>query len=359
MTSERLFAVILAGGSGTRFWPASRKALPKQFLPIASRKTMIADTAARLSGLVEPESTLVVTSREHSSLVRKYLRKIPPENVLAEPTGRNTAAAVAWAALEIAQRDPASVQVVLPSDHVIEPVADFRRALRAAAEEALRDDVLLTFGIRPNSPATGYGYIEAGARTSGNDAIAVHAVARFVEKPDLARAKEFLASGRFFWNAGIFVWSTRSILSALSDHASATYEPLARAVAERTSSAIERTYPSLPFESIDIAVLEKAANVRVVPIDFTWNDVGSWSALSAVHPLDARGNCAVGGTRVVAADAQNCIVYGGKGELTALIGVRDLVVVRSGKAVLVCPRERAQEVKEIVARLAEEGPNFL
>ncbi len=359
MPSPRLFAVILAGGIGTRFWPASRKALPKQFLPIASRRTMIADTAARLKGLAGPEETFVVTSREHAALVRKFLRKIPPENVLAEPTGRNTAAAVAWAALEIARRDPDSVHVVLPSDHVIEPVADFRRALQAAADEVARADVLLTFGIRPTSPATGYGYIEAGARTSGNDGIDVHLVARFVEKPDLARAKEFLSSGRFFWNAGIFLWSTRSIVTALTEHATATWQPLSRAVAERTVEAIERVYPSLPFESIDVAVLEKAKNVRVVPIGFTWSDVGSWAALSDVHPLDARGNCAVGGARVVALDAQNCIVYGGKGELVALIGVRDLVVVRAGKAVLVCPRERAQEVKEIVARLAEEGPTFL
>jgi mannose-1-phosphate guanylyltransferase len=150
-------------------------------------------------------------------------------------------------------------------------------------------------------------------------------------------------------------------VKALTEHATSTWEPLSRALAERESEsdAIERVYPSLPFESIDVAVLEKAKNVRVVPIAFTWSDVGSWAALADVHPLDARGNCAVGGARVVALDAQNCIVYGGKGELTALIGVRDLVVVRAGKAVLVCPRERAQEVKEIVARLTEEGPTFL
>lgn len=359
MPSERLFAVILAGGLGTRFWPASRRALPKQFLPIASRRTMIADTAARLKGLVEPEATLVVTSHEHVALARKILRRLPPENFLAEPTGRNTAAAVAWAALEIERRAPDSVQVVLPSDHVIQPVASFRRALRAATAEVARENVLLTFGIRPTSPATGYGYIEAGARTSERDGLHVHAVARFVEKPDLARAQGFVASGRFFWNAGIFVWSTRSIATALAQHAPATWEPLARAFAGRAAGAIERAYPALPFESIDVAVLEKAANVRVAPIDFTWSDVGSWAALAEIHPHDAHGNCAVGGMHLVTEDARGCIVYGKRGEVTALVGVEGLVIVRAGKATLVCPRDRAQDVKGIVAQLAQDDPTFL
>ena len=198
MDERELYAVILAGGFGTRFWPASRKALPKQFLPIAGKKTMIAETAARLKGLVDPERMLVVTAEDHVALVRKQLRKLPEENLLAEPVGRNTAACVAWAALEIAKRNPRAVQVVLPSDHVIQPPREFRRVLRAAATEAEESGALITLGIRPTSPATGYGYIEAGALLHERQRNAVHAVARFVEKPDRARAESFLASGRFF-----------------------------------------------------------------------------------------------------------------------------------------------------------------
>lgn len=359
MHSDRLFAVLLAGGLGTRFWPASRRSLPKQFLPIASRRTMIAETAARLKGLVPLERTLVITGSEHVARVRKTLSKLPPENILAEPIGRNTAAAIAWATLEIGRRVPDAVQVILPSDHVIRPVAKFRDAIAAAAAEAESADVLLTFGIRPTSPATGYGYIEAGVRASERDGLAVHGVARFVEKPDQARAQAFLASGRFFWNAGIFVWSTHSIAAALAQHAPATWMPLSRAFAERTPGAIERAYPLLPSESIDVAVLEKAQNVRVVPIDFQWSDVGSWAALAEVHPLDPHGNCVAGGTRLVSEDAEGCIVYGKSGEVTALIGVKDLVVVRAGRATLVCPRDRAQDVKAIVARLAQDDPSVL
>ena len=265
MPNPSLWAVLLAGGSGTRFWPASRKALPKQFLPIAGKRTLLAETAARLGSAVTRERTLVVTSRDHEALVRKSLRKLPPENVLAEPVGRNTAAAVAWAAVEIRRREAGTVQAVLPSDHVIASAGEFRRALLAAADEARSSSALVTFGIRPTFAATGYGWIEIGERLGDRKGIAVHGVVRFVEKPDAARAETFLKGGRHAWNSGMFVWSTESILGALEEHAPQVLEPIHAAGAP---SAVAAAYPALPSVSIDVAVLEKTRSVRVVPVDF-------------------------------------------------------------------------------------------
>lgn len=352
----QIYAVIMAGGFGTRFWPASRKTLPKQFLPIGGRRTLIAETAARLKGLVDAEHTLVVTGRDHVDLVRKDLPKVPRENVLAEPCGRNTAPCVAWAAAEIERRGDATVQVVLPSDHVIQPAKDFRHLLRAACEEAFDTRALCTLGVRPTFPATGYGYIEGAEELGTRGGKSVRRVARFVEKPDRARAEEFLASGRFFWNAGIFVWRTDAILAALTEHARDIVDavrPLAR------GGDIDVIYPTVRSAPIDIAVMEKARNVRVLPIGFRWSDVGSWAALPEVVRGDAHGNVAAGGASVLAHDSTGNVVHGKKGEIVALVGVNDLVVVRAGKALLVMPRDRAQDVKHIVARLEREGPGFL
>lgn len=352
----QIYAVIMAGGFGTRFWPASRKTLPKQFLPIGGKRALIAETAARLKGLVGPEHTLVVTGRDHVGLVRRFLRNVPPENVLAEPCGRNTAPCVAWAAAELERRGGTSVQIVLPSDHVIQPARDFRKLLRAACEEALETRALCTLGVRPSFPATGYGYIEAAEELARRSGASVRRVARFVEKPDRARAEQFLASGRFFWNAGIFVWRTDAILAAMEQHA----REIVTAVRDIQSPAdAERIYPTLPSTPIDVAVMEKADNVRVLPIEFTWSDVGSWAALPEVAAADAQGNFASGGARVLAHESSGCVVHGKTGELVALVGVKDLVVVRAGKALLVVPRERAQDVKHVVTRLEREGPTFL
>ncbi|HEV8112809.1 MAG TPA: sugar phosphate nucleotidyltransferase [Planctomycetota bacterium] len=356
MHSKSLWAVLLAGGSGTRFWPASRRALPKQFLPIGGTRSLLAATAARLRGLVPWERTLVVTAREQVPLVRKHLRKLPPDQILAEPAARNTAAAVAWAATEIERRDPGSVHAVLPSDHTIAPAADFRKALRAAAEEAEASGALLTFGIRPTFAATGYGWIEVGSPTGERRGESVSSVVRFVEKPDRPRAEAFLAGGRHLWNSGMFVWRTDAILRALREHAPALAEAFANA---RDAGALDRVYAGLPSVSIDVAVLERSKDVRVIPARFGWSDVGSWSALAEVLDADGNGNLAAGGVQVLAEEAQGCTAWGRKGELTVLFGVRDLVVVRAGKATLVCPRERSQELKKIVDRLAKDGPSFL
>ena len=353
-----LFAVVMAGGSGTRFWPASRNRRPKQFLPVWGGRPMIAATCARLEGLVPWERILVVTAAHQAELVHAALPELPRANVLAEPVARNTAPCIAFAAEEIARRDPEALQVVLPSDHVIEPLESFRHTLRAAAEEAAAGDVLVVFGVRPDHPATGYGYVESSAELGRRAGVPVYAVARFVEKPERARAEQFLASGRFLWNSGMFVWSTRAIRAALRAHAPAIAQGFERVGA---GAPLDEVYRALPSLAIDVAVLERAPNVRVLPIDYTWSDVGSWAALPGIHRADSAGNWPVlsGRAELVTEDSSGCVAYAEGDEVIALVGVRDLVVVRAGDATLVCPRERAQDVKKIVERLAARGARFL
>ena len=358
MAHPELYAVIMAGGSGTRFWPASRAGRPKQFLPISGERPMIVETYRRMEGLVPPERVLVVTAASQAELVRRALPELPPENVLSEPEARNTAPCVALAAFEVARRDPDAVQAVLAADHVIEPADSFRATLAAAADEAARADCLITFGVKPAFPATGYGYVETGAELEPSNGIPVHAVARFVEKPDRARAEEFVASGRFFWNSGIFVWSTSSILAAVERFMPEAWEGLRSVQAGADLAAV---YAGLPAQPIDVAVMERADNVRMLPIDYTWNDVGSWAALAELTPADEEGNHPVlsDGARLVAEDASGCLAYAEGGRVIALVGVRDLVVVQAGDATLVCPRDRAQDVKRIVERLKRDGADFL
>lgn len=357
MSSPTLYAVIMAGGSGTRFWPASRANRPKQFLPISGARPMIAETFARLDGLVPRERILVVTAANQSDLVRECLPELPEENLVLEPLARNTAACVALAALEVRRRDPESVQVVLAADHVIEPASRFRDTVRAAAEQAASAEHLIALGVRPDHPASGYGYLRAGEEVGETHGIPVFEVARFVEKPDRASAESFVKSGRFYWNSGIFVWHTRAILAAYERLLPEMYAMLRDAQGEE----LERVYGSLDKVPVDKGIMERASNVRMLPIDYHWNDVGSWAALTRVAVRDSAGNWPVltGGARLIAEDAGGCVAYAEGREVIALLGVRDLIVVRAGNATLVAPRERAEDVRRIVERLADEGPQFL
>ncbi len=358
MTPEvPLYAVILAGGSGTRFWPASREARPKQFLPVSGGQAMIRETFARLDGLIPAENTLIVTAAHQADLVYEALPEIPRENVICEPSARNTAAAIALAAHTLQQRAPQSIQVVLAADHVIEPAEEFRRSLKAAASQAEQRNCLITFGIKPTFPATGYGYIEADGQVGSIQDIPVFAVERFVEKPDATRAAEFVESKRFWWNSGMFVWSTESILQALEKHCSEIKKGLKRL---RKGIALEKVYEDLPKLPIDVAVMERADNVRMMPIEYRWSDVGSWDALRDLSEPDRDGNWSAlaDGAELITEDASGCIAYAEGEHLVALIGVKDLVVVHAGNATLVCPRERAQEVKRIAERLKEGDSPF-
>jgi mannose-1-phosphate guanylyltransferase len=356
MDSTQFYAVIMAGGSGTRFWPASRKAQPKQFLPIGSDVPMITATCRRLAGLIPLERILVVTSGDLAELVFQCLPDLPKENVLVEPVGRNTAPCVALAALEIQRRCPDSVHVVLPADHVIEPAEQFQASLLAACQEAKRASRLVTLGVQPTFAATGYGYIQRGAAVAEHGKFTAHEVQRFEEKPAAPRAQEFLDSGSYFWNAGIFVWQTSTVIEALRKFAPGILEPLEQA---GRATGLDTIYPKLPALPVDTAVMEQAKNRSVIPISYRWDDVGSWTSLPEVSTPDEQGNCVVGGVQAVLEDAHDNIVFGDKQSLTALIGVSDLVVVRSGDAILVCPKDRAQEVKRVVERLGIEGAKFL
>ena len=344
-----VFAVIMAGGSGTRFWPASRKDRPKQFLPIGSAQSLLAQTARRLEGVVAAERVLVVCAAEQVERVRAELPGLPPENVLAEPVARNTAPCVALAAAEIASRESRSLQVVLPADHVIRPLESFHASLRAALSEAEQSGALVTFGIRPGFPATGFGYLELEDGPNGDGVLRVR---RFVEKPDHERARTFLAGGRHLWNSGIFVWRTDAIRQALRDHLP---EIAAALEGPPRGEALAAAYAGLPSISIDYGVLERAAGVRALRVDYPWSDVGSWDALADVVEADDQGHVVAGGGELTSRDARDCVVYAEAGQLTALIGVNDLVVVRSGDCVLVCPRSRAQEVKDLVEQLKQSG----
>ncbi len=350
MTDPKLYAVLMAGGSGTRFWPASRERRPKQYLPITGGTPMLAGTADRLEGLVPPERVLVVTAAGQEDEVRRCLPWLPRENLMVEPAARNTAPCVAFAALEVERRDPSAVQVVLPADHLIEPRAAFQATLRAAAREAAESGALVTLGIRPDHPATGYGYIETAEELARRGEIPVLRVARFVEKPDLERARAFLAQGGFLWNAGIFVWSSAAIRAALERFLPEVVRGLEQVAA---GGSLAEIYPTFPSQPVDVAVLEKADHVRVLPVDYTWSDVGSWAALADIAP-EVAGHvraALAGGAEVIAEDSKDCLVYAEGEELVALLGVRDLVVVRAGNATLVCPRERAQDVRRIVEEL--------
>lgn len=356
MADSNLHAAILAGGAGTRFWPASRRARPKQLLSIGGGEPMLVQTAHRLEGLIPPERLLVVTGEEHEQAVRSLLPALPPENVLAEPVGRNTAACAALTGMWLHERDPEGVLALLPADHVVRPAERFRATLEAAACAAAAGEVLMTLGVRPSWPATGYGYIELGDEVGEVLGHGVRAVRRFVEKPEEDRARAFFESGRFLWNAGIFVWRADAILSAFEHHAPQIATPLEAAWRE---GDWQRAYSQLPSLPVDVAILERAENVRTIPIDYEWSDVGSWTSVPEVHAADDEGNCAIGGVRLLGEDARDCIVYGDPGQLVALVGVHDLVVVHAAGATLVCPRARAQEVRSIVARLEGEAPEFL
>lgn len=350
---KRTYAVIMAGGVGSRFWPASRARTPKQLLDLTgSGRTMIAATAERLQPDIPPERVLVVTGAVTARAVAEALPAVPPENILAEPVGRNTAPCIGWAALHAARRDPDAALAVLPSDHLVADGAAFCAAMRTAVAAARGGD-LVTFGVRPTRPETGFGYIELGDELAPG----VREVARFVEKPDRLTAEGYLASGRFVWNSGMFFFTAKRVLDEIARQMPALAEGLrdidAAAAAGREQEAVARLYPVLPATSIDYGVMEHAAGIACVPVDFGWSDLGSWAAAFDLSTLDGAGNAVTGDA--VAVQAAGCLVRAPADKLVALVGVRDLVVVDTGDALLVCARERAQDVKDVVAALKAGG----
>jgi mannose-1-phosphate guanylyltransferase len=353
-----LHAIIMAGGSGTRFWPKSRRDRPKQLLRLFGDATMLQQTVARIEPQVTKERVLIVTGVDQAGGTRDQLPDLPAENIVAEPCPRDTAACVGLAAWIVHKKDPDGTMIVMPADHVVEPAGAFLATVHAAAS-VIEDDptTLVTFGIKPTRPETGYGYIERGELLENRAGIAVNRVVQFREKPDLATAQRFLAAGNFAWNSGIFLWRARTILDELKQHKPQLAAALGRIGQALGTPAehdvIAREYPLLERAPIDKAVMEKAANVRVLEVHYEWNDVGDWRSLADLLTHDCEGNATQGD--VVVQDTKNSIIISDDGGLIATLGLDDIVVVQSGKATLVARRGQLDRLKKLVERLEEKG----
>ena len=360
----KLFPVVMAGGSGTRFWPLSRKNRPKQFLPLDGDEPMLAATVDRLPPLARIQDTFVVCGPNHAAAARRILRKLPRENLLVEPCPRNTAPCVGLAALHVKRRDPKGVMVMLPADHHVARPEAMREALAAGAQLAF-EGAVATIGIRPDRPETGYGYLKVGARlkTLGRGKKAFHParVERFVEKPDVVTASRYLAEGGYLWNSGIFLFRADVILEEIRRAMPVLGEQLA--VIEKSlgtpayGRTLARVFPAAPSISIDYGVMEKSQRIAVVPAEFGWSDVGSFAALSEVRELDDLGNVLQGDAIVI--DGHDNVVLGHGKRPVAVVGVDGLVVVDAGDAVLVVRKEKAQDVRKAVEELRRRGRGSL
>lgn len=351
--ANSIYALILAGGSGERFWPLSRRARPKQLLKLVSKKTLLEETLGRLKNLIPLEQTLILVNAEQEPAVRQLLKGFPKENIVAEPAKRDTAAAVALGSGWVAARDHAATMVTLPADHVIGDAAAFQDTIKTAANAAEETGALVTIGIKPTWACPGFGYIEQGkpVRLRGdNEKIAVHHVIRFREKPNVDLAESFLRKGNFRWNAGMFVWSVPTVLTEFNRHAPELADFISQArVPGNFEKALQERFAKLPRISFDYAIMEKADRVLVVEASFDWDDVGSWSAVSRYFKQDEQNNSA--NAAVTALDSTNNIVFNEDGRTIALLGVHNLIIVQTGDALLVCHRHQAENIKKLIGKL--------
>ena len=343
-----LYALIMAGGVGTRLWPLSTPERPKQFLRLVGDLTMIQEAQARLLPLIPPERVLVATNREYIDEVARQLPMLPIANVLGEPSGRGTAAAIGLAAIHLRRRDPKAVMAVVTADHAIQNPDHFRDALAAAAEVA-RQGRLVTLGIQPAYPETGYGYIERGAALPTTNNFEVYAVARFAEKPDRQTAEHFVRSGDYAWNSGMFVWQVERILDEIEAHMPELYDGLRRIEQSLDTpdagTTLDEVWPTFANQTIDYGIMEKAANVAVIPVEFGWSDVGSWATVYDLLPHDGQGNAVVG--RHLSPDSSGNLIHS-PDRLVATLGLEDMIVIDTGEVMMICPRSRAQDVKRLV-----------
>jgi len=351
-----LYAVVLAGGAGERFWPHSRQSCPKQFLNLLGDRSMLQQTVDRLEGLVSPRDTYVITGSRYVDLVREQLPGIPVENIIGEPCGRDTAAAVGLGALCVERRDPRGVMLVLPADHYVQDAARFRQSILTAHAAAAGGEHLVTLGITPTRPETGYGYIMLGERHSVDDICTVYRVKQFIEKPDMDKALLLLTQGGYLWNSGMFVWRV-DLISRLIEN---MLPELGRGLQEIKKSylgggepqkVIEKIYPGLPRISIDYGIMERSDDVLVIPCDFGWDDVGSWTALERHRDIDDMHNLI--DARGVFLDTRDCIVSSSR--TVATLGLDGLIIIDNGDSLLVCPKKRAQDIKKVVTALKEVG----
>jgi mannose-1-phosphate guanylyltransferase len=356
----KVYPVVMAGGSGTRFWPLSRKDRPKQFLPLAGDAPLLEATVARLPPLARARDTYVVCGPAHVRAARRMLKELPEQNFIVEPCARNTAPCVGLAAVHVQGRDPRGVVAMLPADHHISRPKSFRDAVASAAQLAATG-VIATIGIQPSRPETGYGYLKLGPRLAGRGKAKgraqAHKVERFVEKPDVVTAARYLADGGYLWNSGIFVFRAdvildeiRKAMPVLGEQLDVIQGALGTPHYVRT---LRRVFPDCPSISIDYGVMEKSKRIAVVPADFGWSDVGSFAALSDVRATDHLGNVAEGDALVI--DGRNNVVVAEGRRPVAVVGIEDVIVVDAGDAVLVCRRDRAQDVRKAVEELSRRG----
>lgn len=343
-------ALIMAGGRGERFWPRSRKNLPKQFLSLTDDgKTMIQLTVERILPLVGLEDIYIATNRDYKALVREQLPDLPEENILCEPVGKNTAPCIGLGAVHMAKKYGDATMLVLPSDHLIKYNKIFLNTLRDACEVAEQGQNLVTIGITPDAPETGYGYIKFVPEETVGHAFAVE---RFVEKPDLETAKEYLATEQYFWNSGMFIWKLSTILSNLEEHLPELYAGLSRIGAaigtEQENEILEREFQAFSSESVDYGIMEKAKNIYILSGSFGWDDVGSWLAVDRIRKSNEFGNVISG--NAVTVDTKNSIIQGGE-KLIATVGLDNLIVVDTQDALLICDKEHAGDIKKVLENL--------
>ena len=357
-----MYIVILAGGSGTRFWPLSRAARPKQLISITGDRSMLQRTVERVLPLY-PKRILIITNHLQADETERQMQPYDsvPIDVIAEPAARNTAPAIGLAAALIAARDPSGTMVVLPADHFIKNEKMLRDTLVFAAASA-RNGFLVTLGIQPSRPETGYGYIEARMDSHDPDlSRGPFPVARFVEKPPLAEALRYLEEGNFFWNSGMFIWRADTILDEMKTFMPALHEKLVPLMQASTESGLDdlkeriaSLYEDIESVSIDYGVMEKSSRVQMVPVEMGWSDVGSWSALPEVIEPDRDGTVCVNAAGHIAIDSSDCLIYA-DGKMVATVGVHNVVIVSTKDAILVCDRERCQDVKKVVEQLGADG----
>ncbi|MEK0313654.1 mannose-1-phosphate guanylyltransferase [Cohnella sp. 56] len=346
-------SVIMAGGKGERFWPKSRTHLPKQFLNISGNKSMIQQAVARLERLMDISRIFIVTNESYAELISMQIPHLPASNIIIEPIGRNTGPCIALASMIVEQQYPDSTMIVLPSDHIIKDEGEFITILEAATRVAAQQENIVTLGITPTSPETGYGYIKRTEDMWESLSTPVYKVNQFVEKPDLETAKEYVEAGDFYWNSGIFIWKTTTVRRKIQQ-----YMPEIEAVLKEIepslgtpweSEEIRQKFVLMPDQSVDYGIMEKADNIYVVPCQLGWDDVGSWTALDRIDNRDDDGNVIRG--NILNIDTKNCIIESNDGKLIATLGIEDLIVVDTEDVTLICTKDKAQEVKKLLKEL--------
>lgn len=357
-----MYIVLMAGGVGSRFWPRSRKELPKQMLNLLGDKSMLQMTYERIKPLVEPDRVLVITNSELRALAAEQLPELPAENIIAEPFGRNTAPCIGLAAAIIQSRTSSDeVMVTLPADHLIADDGFFRQTIRAAEAFAAHRECLVTLGVKPSYPETGYGYIQRGEETDKVGGLPVYKVKTFAEKPNAETAKRFIKSGDFLWNSGMFIWSVQLILKEfkrLEPEMAEGFEMIRKAAGtDAMPQVILDVYSKIRSISIDYAIMETAENVCIIEADFIWNDLGSWEAAYNIAEKDEQGN-AVTAEFLQAFDSENNYIYSPK-KVVAMIGVDNLVVVETEDALLICKKDESQKVKDVVDALRRKKKDHI